>query len=118
MANLTGHVPLALKVLNSLFYQPNHPDPSTIISNLKETLISTLSPKELLEEERVSACINNSYEYLSHEEKIVGQHLANFPGSFSLDAAIGVLKFMQKDICDESMHSECSMWTCSAITPN
>ena len=89
MANLTGNVPLALKVLGSLLDQPST-DPDTIISNLKDALISTLSPLELPVEERVSACINTSYEYLNHEEKIIGQYLANFPGSFSLDAAVGV----------------------------
>ena len=119
MANLTGHVPLALKVLGSLFHQPNPADPDTIFGNLEEALIPTLSPVELLIEERVSASINASYEYLTLEEKIIGRYLANFPGYFNLDAAVGVIGFMKRGFSDnETKNVLCGLVQRSLLNGN
>ena len=119
MANLTGHVPLALKVLGSLFHQPNPADPDTIFGNLEEALIPTLSPVEILIEERVSASINASYKYLTLEEKIIGRYLANFPGYFNLDAAVGVIGFMKRGFSDnETKNVLCGLVQRSLLNGN
>ena len=86
IGDLTGNVPLALKVVGSLLSQPHTPGPDAVIDRLGKSLIPTLSPKELPVDERVNTCISVSYEYLRPEVKKVGHCLANFPGSFSLDA--------------------------------
>ncbi len=83
IANLTGNVPLALKVVGTLLSQPDSPDPTTIITELETRLMSTLSPEELPLEEQVNASIAISYDYLNQQQQKVGRYLANFPGSFS-----------------------------------
>ncbi len=84
IANLTGNVPIALKVVGTLLRQPDAPDFATIIDALQTRLMSTLSPNEFPPEEQVNASIAISYEYLSPPQQKVGRYLAIFPGSFSI----------------------------------
>ncbi len=83
IANLTGNVPLTLKVVGTLLSQLDSPDPKTIIAELETRLMSTLSPEELPLGEQVNASIAISYDYLNQQQQKVGRYLANFPGSFS-----------------------------------
>ena len=99
MANLTGNVPFALRVVGYLLVRPNHQDPDTIINNLRKALIPTLNPRGLPVEEHVSTCIGESFDDMSERLRRIAQHLANFPGSFSLEAAVGVMQiFNRRDI--------------------
>ena len=90
VGDLTGNVPLAIKVVGSLLEQPNPPYYDEVIERLNSESISFLSHPSLPVDERISACISLSYQYLSADVKAVGHCLANFPRSFSLDAALGV----------------------------
>ena len=92
---LTGNVPLAVKVVGSLLNQPYPPTPDAVISRLEKALIPTLSPKGLPVDERVSTCINVSYECLSPDVKVFGHCLAKFPGSFDVAAAISVCTYFK-----------------------
>ena len=99
IANLTGNVPLALQVVGALLNQPDPPDPMTIIHNLEKQLISTLSPEELLPEERVNASISLSYQYLDEKLQKFGRYFANFPGSFSKETSCEImLSFAQNPV--------------------
>ena len=99
IANLTGNVPLALQVVGALLNQPDPPDPMTIIHNLEKQLISTLSPEELLPEERVNASISLSYHYLDEKLQKLGRYFANFPGSFSKETSCEImLSFAQNPV--------------------
>ena len=91
IANLTGNVPLALRIIGSLLNQPAPPSPETIIKELMQKPIKALSPKELPEHHRVYASIHLSYKYLHSYDKRCGQFLAHFPGSFDQDAALHIM---------------------------
>ena len=91
ISNLTGYVPLALKVVGALLKQPNSPDPGTIIDNLEQHPLMALSPEQLPVDERVNVSISLSYHLLSQKLKNVGQYLANFPGSFDESAVCGII---------------------------
>ena len=90
IGDLTGNVPLAVKVVGSLLNRPYPLTPDVVIDRLEKALIQTLSPKELPVDERVNTCISISYEYLIPEVKEVGHCLANFPGSFSMDTVMHI----------------------------
>ena len=96
LANLTGNVPFALRVVGYLLVRPNHQDPDTIINNLRKALIPTLNPKELPVEKHVSVCIGESFYDMNEEMKGIAQHLANFPGPFSLETAVGVMHMFNR----------------------
>ena len=93
IGNLTGNVPLAVKVVASLLKFT--PDPDTIIDRLNKALIPTLSSKKLPVKRRVDSCINISYEYLSPEVKKIGHCLVYFSGSFTLATATRVCYFSE-----------------------
>jgi len=98
IANLTGNVPLALHIVAALLNLPDPPSPATIISELRDELIPTLSPQELSESKQVNSSITLSYRYLSLNMQEVGRYLANFPGSFDLEAAYGVLWVIDQNV--------------------
>lgn len=98
IANLTGNVPLALHIVASLLNLPDPPSPATIISELGDELIPTLSPQELPKSKQVNSSITLSYRYLSQKMQKVGRYLANFPGSFDLEAAYRVLWFINQNV--------------------
>ena len=91
IANLTGNVPLALRVIGSLLSLPIPPSPQTIIKELTQQPIRALSPEELPKHHQVYASINLSYKYLHLMDQLCGQFLAHFPGSFDEIAAINIM---------------------------
>lgn len=91
LAEITGNVPLALRILGSLLNTPDPPSAKKIISELQSELIETLSREELPSHYRIQASLNLSYKYLSQSEKHCAQVLALFPGSFSLNAADAII---------------------------
>ena len=92
IANLTGNVPLALKIVGSLLNQPVPPSPETVIKELMQKPIQALSPEELPEHHQVYVSIYLSYKYLHQYDKLCGQFLAYFPGSFDQDAAFHIMQ--------------------------
>jgi hypothetical protein len=92
LAELTGSIPLALKIIGSLLRLgiPGLTSPSAILAELKIEPISTLSHKQL-HDNTISASFNLSYRFLEKDHKVIGQLLSNFPGSFTLEAYIMVL---------------------------
>ena len=129
IGDLTGNIPLALKVVGSLLTQPTPPDPDIIIDSLKKVLIPTLSSKNLPVDERVDTRIGISYDYLGDDVKKVGNCLARYfiTVSFTLDTAIKIcssseLKFMDtesaiNDLVERSLLQKdrltCSSRACS-----
>ena len=91
IASLTGNVPLALQVVGAILNDVNPPDVMTIVRNLEQDLIPTLSPEDLPVEKRVNASINLSYQYLTPQLQKIGRFAANFPGSFDEEAACSIL---------------------------
>ena len=93
LAELTGSVPLALKIVGSLLYLgiPDLTSPADIINELKAEPILTLSHEYLDHTETVNASFSLSYRYLSALEKKIGQLLSNFPGTFTIEACVNVL---------------------------
>lgn len=98
IANLTGNVPLALRIIGSLLNQPVPPSPETIIKELTQKPIQALSPKELPEHHQVYTTINLSYKYLHQYDKWCGQLLAYFPGPFDGIAALHIMQMSQNEV--------------------
>ena len=90
IANLIGNVPLALQIIGSLLHLPDPPSLNTIIRQLNEELILTLSSEELPSYEQVNATISISYKFLSKELQEGSHYLTIFPGSFSRDAVLAI----------------------------
>jgi DNA replication protein DnaC len=90
IANLTGNVPLALQIIGSLLHLPDSPSPAVLIDELKNELITTLSPEDFPAHDQVFTSINVSYKYLPKELQQIGRQLTVFPGSFGLPAAFAV----------------------------
>ena len=105
MTNLTGNVPLALLVVGSLLNLPDPPTPNTLIKNLKNRLMATLSPEDLPDDDRVNSSIALSYQYLNRRVQKVGRYLASFPGSFDKKAACEILLYISRKMdsgnCDK-----------------
>ena len=101
IANLTGHVPLALHVIGSLLNLQI--DPPTVIEELRKDPMVVLSSSEIPEQQQVNSSISLSYKYLSEELKTVACYLALFPGSFKKDTAIAVQKECQMEKPNESL---------------
>ncbi len=95
IANLTGEVPLALKIVGALLSNRIH-SVTEIIENLKEQPISALSPHELWSSMQLNVSISLSYNYLDQNVQNVGRYLAFFPGSFDLLTAVGTLDPLTK----------------------
>ena len=82
IVQLTGSVPLALRVVVSILRGPDHPDPQVIIKKLSDELIKTLSPEELSTNKQVNTSIYLSYKHLTSMSQKAGRYLAKFPASF------------------------------------
>ena len=91
ITNLTGKVPLALRIVGALLNFPDSPDLSIILASLEKELISTLSSEIFPVEERVNASISLSYRYLTPQLQEIGRYLAHFPGSFDQEAACDIM---------------------------
>lgn len=93
IAELVGNVPLALQVVRALL-ETKSLQAKDVISKLSNDTIETLSPKSLPEDNRISNSLQLSYKHLDEFTQRCGRCLARFPGSFSRDAAIGVVSHM------------------------
>ena len=91
IADLTGNVPLALKVVGAIFNFPDAPTAEEVIDDLRENLVATLSPDEL--HTKVDACIGIAYSYLKPELKQLCVNLSHFPGKFKRESAIAIFDF-------------------------
>ena len=91
IAKLTGNVPLALKIVGAIFVFPDAPTPEEVIENLKDNLVSTLSPDDI--RYKVDVCINTAYNYLTPELKQLCVNLSHFSGDFDKESAIFIFNF-------------------------
>ena len=91
IAELTGEIPLALRIIGSLFSIEVPPTPAEIIEKLRENPIPTLSPEKLARKMQLNHSIMLSYSYLGSRLQKIARNLAHFPGSFDVLAAINVL---------------------------
>ena len=91
IADLTGNVPLALKVIGAIFKFPDAPSAEMVIKGLKEHPLHTLSPTEL--HHTVDVSIGLAYSYLTPELKRLCVNLSHFPGSFDNSSAYFLFEF-------------------------
>ena len=98
ITDLVGRMPMALQVIGALLHFPLPPNATTIIANLQKDPISLLSPGELPEIQQIQTSISVSYTYLSNHCQLTARYLANFPASFTKDAAEAVIEPLQKSI--------------------
>ena len=89
IAVLVGSVPLALQVVGALL-EMDRMTPKQIVFELSRDPIKILSSNGL----PVGTSLTLSYNSLDEFTQRCGRYLANFPGSFSEDAAFGVLAYM------------------------
>ena len=95
IAELTGDVPLALRIVGSLFSIEVPPTAAEIIEKLKKNPIFTLSPEKLAPRNmQLNHSIMLSYGYLETRLQKIARYLAHFPGSFNKPAAVNVLSSM------------------------
>ena len=104
ISELVGRMPLALQVLGSLLHLPEPPSSKVIITELQRQPIAFLSPEELPETEQVQTSIHISYSYLNRECQKGIRLLANFPGSFTMEAATSILKRWHSTHCIKTLH--------------
>ena len=91
IADLTGNVPLALKIVGAIFVFPDAPTPEVVIDNLKDNLVATLSSDDI--GSKVDVCINTAYNYLTPELKQLCVNLSCFPGDFDKESATFIFNF-------------------------
>ena len=99
IVDLTGNVPLALKVVGAIFSLPDAPVPEMVIRDLKEHPLRTLNRTELYPNDAVSRSIHTAYSYLTPELKQLCINLSHFPGSFDESSAHSLFGF------DTDIHS-------------
>ena len=92
IANLTGAMPLALKIVESLLNAKNPPTPEEIITKLESNPIPALTSSKLRQKLQLNFSIWLSYDFLSIKLRKIGRYLAHFPGSFEKDTATFILK--------------------------
>ena len=93
IVDLTGNVPLALKVVGAIFSLPDAPVPEMVIRDLKEHPLRTLNRTELYPNDAVSRSIHTAYSYLTPELKQLCINLSHFPGSFDESSAHSLFGF-------------------------
>ena len=93
IAELVGNVPLALQVVRALL-ETKSLLAKDVISKLSNNTIRVLSDQSLPKDQRISNSLQLSYKHLDEFTQRCGRYLARFPGSFSRDAAIGVISYM------------------------
>ena len=98
IVDLTGNVPLALKVVGAIFSLPDAPVPEMVIRDLKEHPLRTLNRTELYPNDAVSRSIHTAYSYLTPELKQLCINLSHFPGSFDESSAYSLFGFDDTDI--------------------
>ena len=97
ITELTGSVPLALKVVGAIL-RTRTKNVTRVIKKLKRELLQTLNPADM--DQKVNASISLSYMYLSKRQKKLGRYLALFPGSFSFHDACKILPEVTNCDCD------------------
>lgn len=110
IAKLTGEVPLALRVIGSLFSVKVRPTPTEIIEKLTKNPIPTLSSDKMARKMRLNHSISLSYNYLDSRLQKIGRYLAHFPGSFDTQAAVNILSYISNnsDASSEYLHNSVS----------
>ena len=94
IANAVGNVPLALQVVGALL-KTDTISLGAIVTEITTNPIQVLSPDSLPEFYQVQTSLQLSYNNLNDEyTQACARFLANFPGSFSRDTAVGVLNYM------------------------
>ena len=93
IARSVENVPLALQVVGALL-EMRSMTPEKIASELSRNPIETLSPDQLPMDNHINTSISLSYKSLDEFTQRCARYLANFPGSFSEDAAFVVLTYM------------------------
>ena len=93
IAESVGSVPLALQIVGALL-ETNLVSLSTILSEIIDHPLETLTSDLLPIKSQVVTSIRLSYDNLDEHSQTCARFLANFPGSFSKDAAISVLSHM------------------------
>ena len=92
IAQAVGNIPLGLQIVGALL--ETGMSSSAIIFALSSNPIKTLSSDTLPIDKQVITSLQLSYDNLDEFTQRCGRYLANFPGSFSKDAAIGVIQYM------------------------
>ena len=94
IANAVGNVPLALQVVGALL-KTDTISLDAIVKEITTNPIQVLSSDSLPEFHQVQTSLRISFDNLNDEySQACACFLANFPGSFSRDAAVGVLNYM------------------------
>ena len=88
IANLTGKIPLALKIIGALV---QHTSPQQIISELQNHPINFLNSSELPEKKRIHVSFSLSLRYLDEGLKHFCFSLALFPGSFTEESVWNII---------------------------
>ena len=96
ITNLTGNVPLALKVVGAIL-RTRKRNVTQVIQGLRDELLNTLSPPDL--DQKVNASLSLSYNYLTTGQRKIGRYLALFPGSFAADDACHILGDVIENMC-------------------
>ena len=98
---LVGGIPLALKIVGSLVSEMRPPD--LIIRELKDNPMDILSPNDVRPDmEKMRPVLELSFKYLDTSTQECALYLSHFPGSFSHEAALHILKN-----CTNSSPVEC-----------
>ena len=90
IAELVGNNPLGLGIVAELVNEKISP-PCSIIEDLKQQPIETLSQAILPESQQILKVLQLSYKYLHNRVQMCSQYLSHFPGSFHRDAALNIL---------------------------
>ncbi len=83
LAFVVGYCPLALKVVGKLLVQNSIKYFSTLLRNLQERVVDTLSNHITLDEERFRAIMNISYNQMDQQTQKCALLFSLFPGSIS-----------------------------------
>jgi len=86
-----GGIPLALKIVGSLVSEMQPPE--LILRELEQNLIDTLTPEDVRPEtEKMRPVLELSFKYLDTSIHECALYLSHFPGSFSQEAALHILR--------------------------
>ena len=99
IAELTGNLPLALRITGALLNRRHPLELPIVLSRLQNDpipfLTDELNPEEAEKLKPVGTSINVSYMYLDLECQSCGRFLSNLPGSFLKETARAILSSME-----------------------
>ena len=102
IAELTGKIPLALQIINSLLnVKLKPPSPAEVIAELEKNPISTLSDPKLTSVGQLNISISISYDYLSINLQKTIRHIALFQGPFREYDAIAMLRGYNRNVSED-----------------